>query len=60
MITKGLLIIPLCLIWFVISCRFWCIIKVMADVESVLNNDEFFGHTTDTLKAGIEQHTKRE
>ena len=32
----------------------------MADVENMLNNDDFFGDTADTPKEGIEQHRKRE
>ena len=32
----------------------------MADVENIVNNDEFFGDIVDTLKEGIEQHRKRE
>ena len=32
----------------------------MADVENILNDDEFFGDVVDTPKEGIEQHKKRE
>ena len=32
----------------------------MADVENILNDDDFFGDTVDTPKEGIEQHRKRE
>ena len=32
----------------------------MTDVESILNDDEFFADTVDTPKEGIEQHKKRE
>ena len=32
----------------------------MADVENMLNDDDFFGDTADTPKEGIEQHRKRE
>ena len=32
----------------------------MADVENILNDDEFFRDTVDTPKEGIEQHRKRE
>ena len=28
----------------------------MADVENMLNNDDFFGDTADTPKESIEQH----
>ena len=31
----------------------------MADVESILTDDEFFGDTVDTPKEGTEQHKKR-
>ena len=34
------------------------IIKAMADVENILNNDDFFGDTVDAPKEGIEQHIK--
>ena len=30
----------------------------MADVENVLNDDEFFEYTVDIPKEGIEQHRK--
>ena len=32
----------------------------MADVENILNDDEFFGDVVDTPKEGIEQHKKGE
>ena len=32
----------------------------MADVENILNDDDFFGDSVDTPKEGIEQHRKRE
>ena len=32
----------------------------MADVENMLNDDDFFGDSVDTPKKGIEQHRKRE
>ena len=32
----------------------------MADVENILNDDDFFGDIVDTPKEGIEQHKKRE
>ena len=34
--------------------------NIMADVENILNDDEFFGDTVDTPNEGIEQHRKRE
>ena len=45
---------------FVIWWRFQHVIKVMVDVENILNDDESFGDTVDTPKEGIEQHRKRE
>ena len=32
----------------------------MADVENILNDDDFFGDTVDTPKDSIEQHKKQE
>ena len=32
----------------------------MADVENILNDEEFFGDAVDTPKEGAEQHRKRE
>ena len=32
----------------------------MADVENILNDDDFFGDSVDTPKEGTEQHRKRE
>ena len=34
--------------------------KIMADVENILNDNDFFGDTVDTPKDGIEQHKKQE
>ena len=59
MIT-GVLILPLYLILFFIWLRFRSIIKIMADVGDILNENEFFGDVVDTPKEGIEQHKKRE
>ena len=36
------------------------ITKAMADVENILNDDDFFGDTVDTSKEGIEQHREQE
>ena len=41
MITEVFLILPLYLIWFFIWWRFRHTIKIMADVENILNDDEF-------------------
>ena len=32
----------------------------MTDVQNILNDDEFFADTVETLKEGVEQHKKRE
>ena len=32
----------------------------MADVQNILNDDDFFGDTVDTTKEDIKQHTKRQ
>ena len=60
MITKVLLILPLYLTLFLIWWSFRYLIKVMADVENIWNNDDFFGDTVDTPKEDIGQHRKRE
>ena len=43
MITEVLLVLPLYLILFFIWWRFRHLIKIMADVGDILNDDEFFG-----------------
>ena len=60
MITEVLLVLPLYLILGFIWWRFPPVIKVIASVENILNDDEFFGDIVDTPKEGIEQHKKRE
>ena len=60
MITEVLLILPLCLILFLIWLQIKHLIKAMTDVENLLNDDDFFGDTVDTQKECIEQHRKRE
>ena len=60
MITEVLLTLPLYLTLFLIWWRFRLLIKIMADVENILNDDDFFGDSVDTPKEGIEQHRKRE
>ena len=60
MVTEVLLLLPLYLILFLIWWRFRHLIKIMADVENILNDDDFFGDIVDTPKEGIEQHRKRE
>ena len=60
MITEVLLVLPLYLILFFILWRFRHLIKIMADVGEILNDDDFFGDVVDTPKEGIDQHRKRE
>ena len=59
MITEVLLVLPLYLILCFIWWRFPPVIKVIASVENILNDDEFFGDIVDTPKEGIEEHKKR-
>ena len=60
MITEVLLILPLNLILFFIWWQFRHLIKIMADVGDILNDNEFFGDIVDTPKEDSEQHKKRE
>ena len=60
MVTEVLLQLPLYVILFVMWWRFRHVIKIMIEVKSILNDDEFFGDTVDTPKEGVEQHRKRE
>ena len=46
--------------FFLIWWRFRHLIKAMADVENILNDDDFFGDIVDAPKEGIEQHRKGE
>ena len=55
MITEVLLVLPLYLILFFICWRLRPVIKVMTDVENILNDDDFFGDVLDTPKAGTER-----
>ena len=59
MITEVLLILPLHVILFAIWWQFQHLIKMVADVDSILNDDEFFADTIDRPKEGVEQHKKR-
>ena len=59
MITE-VLVLPLYLILFFIWWRFRHLIKIMASVGYILNDDEFFGDVVDTPKEGTEQHKNRE
>ena len=53
MIAEVLLILPLYLIWFLIWWRFRHLIKTMADVENISNDDEFFGDAVNAPKEDI-------
>ena len=52
MITEVLLILPLYLTLFLIWWRFRHLIKMMADVGKILNDEDFFGDIVDTPKEG--------
>ena len=54
MITEVLLILPLYLILFFICWRLRHLIKIMAGVGDILNDDESFGNVLDTPKEGTE------
>ena len=60
MITEVLLILPLYIILFFIWYQFRHLIKIMADVGGILNDNEFFVDVVGTPKEGIEQHKKGE
>ena len=60
MIIEVLLVLPLYLILFLICWRLRPLIKAMADVGDILNDDDFFGDVVDIPEEGIEQHKKRE
>ena len=60
MATEVLLILSLYLILPFVWSRFRRLIKIMANVENILNDDDFFGDIVDTPKEGIEQNRKRE
>ena len=53
MVTEVLLILPLCLVWLFTWWRFRHLIKIMAEVENKLNDDDFFGDIVDTPKEGL-------
>ena len=59
-ITEVLLVLPLYLILFFICLQFRHLIKIMADVGVILNDNEFFGDVVDTPKESIEHHKKQE
>ena len=60
MITEVLLISPLHLILFLVWWRFRHVMKIMANVEDILNDNKFFGDVVDTPKEGIEHRKKQE
>ena len=60
MITEVLLVLPLYLLLFFIWWRFRHVIKIMVDVQNIVNDTDFFGDIVDTPKEGTEQQTKRE
>ena len=55
-----LLVLLLHLILFFIWHRFRHLIKIMADVGDISNDNELFDDVVDTPKEGIKQHKKRE
>ena len=60
MITEVLLILSLYLILVFIWWRFRYLIRIMAGIGNIFNNNEFFGDVVDTPKEGTEQNKKRE
>ena len=48
------------MVLFFISWRFRYLVKIMPDIENILNDDDFFGDIFDTPREEIEQHRKRE
>ena len=54
------LILPLYVTLFVIWWQFLHIMKMMADIENMLKEDEFFTDTVDATKEGVKQHVKQE
>ena len=59
MITEALSVLPLYLTLFFIRWQLRPVIKTMADVENIFD-DDFFEDIVDTPKEGIEQHKKGE
>ena len=58
--VEVLLILLLCLTFLFIWWRFRHIVKAMANIENILNDDDFFPDAVDRPKEGIRQHRKRE
>ena len=53
MITEVLLVLPLYLILFFIWSRFRHLIKIMGEVENILNDDDFFGDAMMHQRKGL-------
>ena len=56
MFTEVLLILPVYVNLLVIWLRFRHVAMMMVNVETILNNEEIFGHTVDTPKEGVGQY----
>ena len=56
MIAEVLLVLSLLVIWW----QIWHAIKMLADIQSILNDDELSEDPVDTPKEGVEQHRKQE
>ena len=60
MITEQLSVLLLYLILFFIWWQFQYLVKIMADLGDILNNNKFFGDIIDTPYESTKQHRKRE
>ena len=60
MITEVLLMLLSCLTLFLMWWQFRHVIKMMADAENILNDEDFYGDIVHTPKKDIEQHKKRD
>lgn len=56
--TTEVLLLQLTLHLYVILLVIWHVIKMMADIENISNDDEFLAGTVDTPKEGAEQRMK--
>ena len=56
--TTEVLLLQLTLHLNVILLVIWHLIKMMADIENISNDDEFLAGTVDTSKEGAEQCMK--
>ena len=59
-ISELLFLLSLYVKLFVTWWRFCLAIKMVADVEIILNEDKFFAQSNDTPEVGAEQHRKQE